>query len=85
MIKLNVEWILVSAEMIISASDVRKTYDTGKVKVETLRGIDLKIARGEMVSIMGPSGNDKTTVLNTLSGLDTIDRGAHRNRRSRFG
>lgn len=63
------------AEPIIQAIDVVKTYDTGRIKVHALRGITLTIRRGEMVAIMGPSGCGKTTLLNCLSGLDTIDSG----------
>jgi putative ABC transport system ATP-binding protein len=60
---------------ILVASGVRKTYRTGTVAVEALRGIDLTIRRGEFLAVMGPSGNGKTTMLNCLSGLDDIDDG----------
>ena len=60
---------------IIEAREIRKTYDTGKVQVEALRGVDLKVEKGEMVAIMGPSGCGKTTMLNCLSGLDDLTGG----------
>ena len=60
---------------IIVAKGVSKTYDTGKVKVEALRDVDLTVGRGEMVAIMGPSGCGKTTLLNCFSGLDFADSG----------
>jgi putative ABC transport system ATP-binding protein len=50
-------------------------YQTGAVRVEALRGVDLTLQRGEMAAIMGPSGCGKTTLLNCLSGLDTVDDG----------
>jgi ABC-type lipoprotein export system ATPase subunit len=64
-----------SDDTIIQARGVCKTYDTGKVQVPVLRGIDLTVGRGEMVAVMGPSGCGKTTLLNCLSGLDEIDSG----------
>jgi putative ABC transport system ATP-binding protein len=60
---------------IVEARSLRKSYDTGAVRVDALRGIDLLLERGEMVAIMGPSGCGKTTLLNCLSGLDSIDSG----------
>ena len=60
---------------IIDAQDIYKTYNAGDVQVHALRGVDLKVKRGEMVAIMGPSGCGKTTLLNCLSGLDEIDSG----------
>src|SRR4030042_6736032 len=62
-------------QAIIRAVDIHKTYDTGRVKVNALRGVNLEIQRSEMVAIMGPSGCGKTTLLNCLAGLDEIDRG----------
>jgi putative ABC transport system ATP-binding protein len=62
-------------EPILSARGVRKTYRTAAHDVEALRGIDVDIHPGELVTVMGPSGNGKTTMLNCLSGLDDIDDG----------
>lgn len=62
-------------ELIVDAQRVAKTYDTGAVRVDALRSVDLRVRRGEMVAIMGPSGCGKTTLLNCLSGLDSIDAG----------
>ena len=61
---------------IVQAVDVHKTYDSGRVTVKALRGVNLTVERGEMVAIMGPSGCGKTTLLNCLSGLDEIDSGS---------
>jgi putative ABC transport system ATP-binding protein len=60
---------------ILSARGVVKTYRTGTNEVHALRGIDLDVRSGELLMIMGPSGNGKTTLLNCLSGLDDIDAG----------
>jgi putative ABC transport system ATP-binding protein len=65
----------VSTLAIVEAINVKKTYDTGSVRVRALDGVDLRVERGEMVTIMGPSGCGKTTLLNCLSGLDAIDGG----------
>ena len=62
-------------EPIVRAANVHKTYNSGKVTVRALRGVDLEIARGEIVAVMGPSGCGKTTLLNCLSGLDDLTEG----------
>jgi putative ABC transport system ATP-binding protein len=50
--------------------DIKKTYRTGEIEVEVLKGINLEIKRGEFVAIMGTSGSGKTTLLNIIGCLD---------------
>src|SRR6266705_3395874 len=59
----------------VEAQSVWKVYQTGTLKVEALRGLDLKVRKGEMVAVMGPSGCGKTTLLNCLSGIDEFTSG----------
>jgi len=61
-------------EPIVRARRVRKVYRAGG-EVTALGGIDLDIARGELLAVVGPSGSGKTTLLNCLSGLEQIDGG----------
>lgn len=62
----------------IQLTGIRKSYITGNNILQVLKGIDLEIAKGELVSIMGSSGSGKSTLLNIIGILDTYDSGEYR-------
>jgi putative ABC transport system ATP-binding protein len=55
---------------VVEAVNIKKTYMLGKVPVEALRGVNLRIEKGDFVSILGPSGSGKSTMLNLIGALD---------------
>jgi len=60
---------------IIEIRDVWKTYRSDGYELNALRGVDIRITRGEFVSIMGPSGCGKSTLLHLMGALDSVTRG----------
>jgi len=61
----------------ITIKSIHKSYVNGQNRLHVLKGIDLEIASGEMISIMGPSGSGKSTLLNILGILDNYDTGEY--------
>jgi putative ABC transport system ATP-binding protein len=63
---------------VIDLRDVTKTYQTGTLSVQAVRGVTLSIAPGEYVAIMGPSGSGKSTLMHILGCLDPLTTGSYR-------
>ena len=62
----------------VSVRGLNKTYQTGSARLHVLRDVDLDVARGEMVALVGASGVGKSTLLHLLGGLDRADAGSIR-------
>ncbi len=65
-----------SNDLVISCRDLRKTYAQGDLSVTVLNGVNLDVARGERIAIVGASGSGKSTLLHLLGGLDSISGGS---------
>ncbi len=61
--------------VIIEMSGLEKSYGAGRNKIRVLRGIDLSVEKGEVVSVTGPSGTGKSTLLNLIGCLDNFEKG----------
>lgn len=64
-----------SSDVVFRTQGVSKVYDTGTVKIEALRRVDLELYAGELAVLLGPSGSGKSTLLNILGGLDHASEG----------
>lgn len=61
----------INHQPLIELKGVSKIYGSGQAEMQALRGVDLRIARGDFVAVMGPSGSGKSTCMNILGCLDT--------------
>ncbi len=66
----------VSPQAVFRARGLTKSYRTGLVEVQALRGVDLDLFEGELTVLLGPSGSGKSTLLNILGGLDRASSGS---------
>jgi putative ABC transport system ATP-binding protein len=66
---------MTTGEVVFRTRGLTKVYDMGEVQVHALRGVDLELAAGELVVLLGASGSGKSTLLNILGGLDTATAG----------
>jgi putative ABC transport system ATP-binding protein len=65
-----------TAETLVRARNVHKTFRRGSERIEVLQGLNLEIGKGGFLALMGPSGSGKTTLLNLIGGLDTASEGS---------
>lgn len=63
---------------ILELKGITRSYNTGQIKVQALKGVDLTIDKGDFVSIMGPSGSGKSTILNLIGCLDLPTTGTYK-------
>jgi putative ABC transport system ATP-binding protein len=65
-----------SGSLVVEVRNLHEVFGTGENRVEALRGVDLRVAAGAFVAVMGPSGSGNSTLLHLIGGLDTPSAGS---------